>query len=145
MSEELPYINGICVLTYNIENINNINLPEYYSVINPPLVEKSEANPFTAYGWLLGGTDIVGTISTISGLPSTYSPPEPWLYGNNGTLVSGECACNFETPFSSVSGTVQGIVQGNLKTKLVSGVLAGFLSTINNDIAITRNSFRKFR
>lgn len=52
--EQLPYINGICVLTYSIEDSSNKNLPEYYSVINPPQVEYSDENPFTAYGWLLG-------------------------------------------------------------------------------------------
>lgn len=52
--EQLDYINGIGVLTYSITDSNNESLPEYYSVINPPLVEYSDENPFTAYGWLLG-------------------------------------------------------------------------------------------
>ena len=73
------------------------------------------------------GTNITGSISTISGTTETYNPPEPWLYGNNGITVSGICQSTFTTPFSSVSGKVNGLVTGDLNTKLVSGMLTRYI------------------
>jgi hypothetical protein len=135
MSEKLtffPYINGIGVLSYNIQTKQK-NPPEFYQV-DEPMIEYSDDDFFTANGWVYGYENIYGSVQTVSttdGFSKTLTENT-----KNPDILVGTIFCPLYVNFSDYAGALSGDVIGDPIKLTFTGNLPGTLLNLKTNTVI---------
>ena len=124
---------GIGVLNYNIST-KNIELSEFYSA-NTNLIE-TNGEELTAFGWLVGGKDIIVSAMQFEGLDDYYGSPDiyVWKKDSQDLVVTGMCKSLISSDYGNTSGFVTGKILGTER-----GICSSFLSGYITDFATLQN------
>lgn len=127
-AENLPYINGIGVVSYRIETKQQ-ETPEFYTPEVPYIVESISAN-YSGYGWLYNTENILADINasysqSISPISSFNRLSELYYYS---TEIPITCE------YSGVSGVLSGTLEYNPTAgdKICHGYMSGYLCRFND-------------
>ena len=102
MSEKLtffPYINGIGVLSYNIQTKQK-NPPEFYQV-DEPIIEYSDDDFFTANGWVYGYENIYASVQTVS-----VDNESSKILTEEGSILTGQIHCPLYINYADYTGAL---------------------------------------
>jgi hypothetical protein len=124
-TEDLPYINGIGVVSYHIETKQQ-EMPEFYTP-EVPYIVSSDCDNYSAYGWLYNAENILGDIN------ETYnsykdSPISSFIINNVEGIASGFAVIPITCEYTGVYGTLSGILSYNLnEMSMTNNICHGYL------------------
>lgn len=135
-ADDLPYINGIGVVSYHIETKQQ-EMPEFYTPEVPYIVSgivSGEYDNFSAYGWLYNTENIIADINEYYP-ENKYSPISSFQRDKENNLYYKSVMIPVTCQYTGVSGILSGTLEYNSETHndyICYGYMSGYLCHINN-------------
>lgn len=131
-ADDLPYINGIGVVSYHIETKQQ-EMPEFYTP-EVPYIVSGEYDNFSAYGWLYNAENIIADINEYYP-ENKYSPISSFQRDKENKLYYKSVMIPVTCNYTGVSGILSGTLEYNSGTHndyICYGYMSGYLCHINN-------------